>query len=71
MKSYSEIEKIDVIESRMMNIRDLSDFCQKWPFLRGVFIDNDFDLQIEKDDVKHIVEWLVLLADRICLEDVS
>ena len=54
-------------------IRDLSDFCLRWPELRP---------QIEKylagpggnvvgrsaDEQTEIVRWLCLLADRVCLE---
>ena len=71
MRPYSKIVKIDTLENKLMNIRDLSDFCQKWPSLRSLFLSDNFDESLEKDDVKHVVEWLVLLADRVCLEDVT
>ena len=47
-------------------LRDLSDFCQNWPELRALLTAECDGTAVENQSKQAIVNWLVLLADRVC-----
>ncbi len=56
------------------SIRDLSDFCLRWPELqvaveRGLSELRSRDGGEQAEEFAQLVHWLCLLADRACLDD--
>lgn len=51
-----------------LGIRDLSDFCLKWPDLREE-LQRRLRAEPGEERTEAIIGWLVLLADRACLDD--
>lgn len=45
-------------------IRDLSDFCRKWPQLRRLIPPESL---AQPEEARLVLGWLLLLADRVCL----
>jgi hypothetical protein len=56
-------------QEKFENVRDLSEFCQKWPRLRPIVSDIETTEEISSEEVREIVKWLVLLADRVCFRE--
>lgn len=50
------------------DIRDLSDLCEHWTDLRAILLDREAPNQTLTGDQEALVGWLVLLADRVCLD---
>lgn len=52
----------------LLGVRDLSDFCLRWPDLRAELQRNVHAAPCDAR-TESIIGWLVLLADRSCLDD--
>ncbi|MEM8853058.1 MAG: hypothetical protein AAGD34_05105 [Pseudomonadota bacterium] len=51
-----------------VKVRDLSDFCERWPQLRPsleTFVQDRDDL----GDVGETIGWLIVMADKVCKID--
>ena len=53
------------------SIRDLSDFCEHWPSLRPYVVEPEATGAVLTERHREVLEWLVLLADRVCRLDVG
>ncbi|GAB5374987.1 MAG: hypothetical protein AcusKO_14490 [Acuticoccus sp.] len=50
------------------DFRDLSEFCEQWQCYRDRISDSVLQESGLDEDARHIIEWLKLLADRVCPE---
>ena len=48
-------------------IRDLSDFCERWPEIRDSMPDIPVARKSLKPGQQEVVKWMLLLTDRVCL----
>lgn len=53
------------------DIRDVSDFFQKWSMVRGIAEQMTDDTSLLTDHEKNIISWFIFLMDRISEEDVN
>ncbi len=56
------------VETELASIRDLSDFCIRWPDLRQWVSDDALHGVSGPEDTLRTIRWLVLLADRVCYD---
>jgi len=54
------------VQNLLEKTRDLSDFCLNWPHLRHVLTDPD---RKEHASSAELIQWLVRLADTVCLDE--
>lgn len=59
MKSLEETNEAVSVS----DIRDLSDFCLRWPELRGAFLEEIEADGVSEEAQRHI-DWLIRLADK-------
>lgn len=58
------------IDEEAPRIRDLSDFCLKWPELREIVLAREREgLAAEDTELQVVLRWLRLLADRVCRDE--
>ena len=60
------------IDGNTPEIRDLSDFCLRWPDLREIVLRREREgFDPDDPDLRAVLRWLRLLADRICCEEIG
>ena len=58
------------IDANAPPIRDLSDFCLKWPELRSIVLAREREgLAAEDPELQVVLRWLRLLADSVCRDE--
>lgn len=58
------------IDDTSLEIRDLSDFCLRWPELRNIVQASERNGFAADDPALRVVlRWLCLLADRVCQDE--
>ena len=58
------------IDSNAREIRDLSDFCLQWPDLREIVLSREREgFGTDDPDLRMVLLWLRLLADRVCCDE--
>lgn len=55
------------LEEVVQEVRDLSDFCQKWPAIKELMINADTGETECGAAERQVMVWLTHLADRVCL----
>lgn len=63
-----QFERLDQEACNILeNVRDVSDFCEKWTQIRVLLTDENIKLDAANPETKVIFEWLVKMADRVCV----
>lgn len=58
------------IDDSAPEIRDLSDFCLQWPALREIVLIREQEgFAAEQPELRLVLRWLRLLADRVCCDE--
>lgn len=57
-------------EQVSIHMRDLIDFYHQWPHLKNI-AERIRDRKDLREDEKEVVEWLIVLADRVCEQDLT
>ena len=66
MTKKKENTRSDIPVGPLEEIRDLSDFCEKWSELRPTVSDDSLAASSLPDQSREVIRWLTLLADRVC-----
>lgn len=58
----------DTSDPTDIDVRDLADFCVRWPALRTAVSDEALDDASVSPPTRATIVWLVFLADAVCRE---
>lgn len=59
-------QKIQLLAEKNSNIRDLSDFCNKWPEFKSLVNECDIKETVIEPEVIKLILRLYQLADHVC-----